>query len=35
MLHTCGRSDVQAVAEVMLYLHKRAHELIVASDGGE
>lgn len=35
MLHTCGRNDVQAFAEMMVHLHKRAHELISESEGGE
>ena len=28
MLHTCTDDDVQAFAELMIYLHKRAAELI-------
>lgn len=34
-LHTCGRNDVQAWAELLVFLHKRAHELIPSSDGGD
>lgn len=35
LLHTCGRNDVQALAELLVFLHRRAHELIPQSDGGE
>jgi hypothetical protein len=27
-LHTCGTGDVQAIAELLVYLHRRAGELI-------
>jgi hypothetical protein len=27
-LHTCGADDVQALAELLIYLHRRAGELI-------
>lgn len=33
--HTCGTNDVAALAELIVFMHKRAHELIPLSEGGD